>query len=342
MSDSINLVSVDEKTALAAFTSGTIDAILERIASEARAHVLDVTTPDGRKFIGSLAHKVARSKTALDDMGKDLVSDWKKQAKVVDVERKKARDFLDDLKTEIRQPLTDFEEQEKARIDRLERRVADLQLLGDMPHDATAADLKTRRNSVKVIELGTDWQEYAARATEIKEEISHDLATRIIAATKREEEAAELARLREEAAERQRKEAEDKIRAEAAEKAKREAEAEAKAAAEKVERVRRAEEERARLQAETLQREKAEAIAQAKAAERAASEAATNERRRIEAEKEEEAEAARQREANRQHRAKINRAAAKALELLSLSDDQAKKVVTHIAEGKVPNVTISY
>lgn len=342
MSDSTELVTINEKTALAAFSGGTIDAVLEKVATEARAHVLDVTTPTGRKFIGSLAHKVARSKTALDDMGKDLVSEWKQKAKVVDAERKKARDFLDNLKAEIRQPLTDFEEQERARVDSLEQRVADLLAASQVEHDATSASIAEHLERVKAAELGDDWQEYLGRASEIKAASIKELTARHDAALEQEAEALELARLREEEAERQRKEAEDIIRAEAAEKAKRAAEDEARVAAERVEIERRAEEVRARAHAEELERQKQRAIAEAEDAKLAAAAAAANERRRIEAEQEAEVEAARKREANRTHRAKINRAAVTALREHGLSDEDAKATVIAIASGAIPNVTISY
>lgn len=99
------------------FRPGGIESILEQIAARARAEVPDVETHKGRSAIARLAHRVARSKTALDDAGKSLVAGWKQQAALVDAERKRARDFLDALKEEIRRPLTDWE-QEQERIER--------------------------------------------------------------------------------------------------------------------------------------------------------------------------------------------------------------------------------
>ena len=56
------------------FVPGGVDSILERIFAEARSTPRDISTPAGRDAIKSLAYKVARSKTALDDMGKKLVA----------------------------------------------------------------------------------------------------------------------------------------------------------------------------------------------------------------------------------------------------------------------------
>ena len=58
-------------------------------------------TEKGRKHFASVAYKVARSKTYIDDLGKNLVADAKKQISLVDAERKSIKDQLDLLKSEI-------------------------------------------------------------------------------------------------------------------------------------------------------------------------------------------------------------------------------------------------
>jgi colicin import membrane protein len=70
-----------------------IDRLISRIEAEARAHVADVATTKGRREIASLAHKVARSKTALDEAGKQLNAGLRRQIDVVDQERRKVREF---------------------------------------------------------------------------------------------------------------------------------------------------------------------------------------------------------------------------------------------------------
>ena len=104
------------------FTPAGMDAILQEIKSKATAFVPDMETDDGRKEIAAMAYKVARSKTLIDNIGKDLVSEWKKKAKTIDAHRKTARDFLDNLKDEIRRPLTEYEEEQKRiEAEKLER-----------------------------------------------------------------------------------------------------------------------------------------------------------------------------------------------------------------------------
>ena len=98
--------------------------ILERIEKAALAIVTDASTAKGRKDIASLAYKVSRSKTALDNAGKTLVDDWKAKAKVVDARRKRIRDSLDKLRDIVREPLTKWEEAETARIKAFEDQLA--------------------------------------------------------------------------------------------------------------------------------------------------------------------------------------------------------------------------
>ena len=108
-----DLIPIEEINAIAVFAKGGIDSLLKRIDIEASTFVPDVETPSGRKEIASLARKVASSKVFLDKAGKELVKGWKDQAKVVDAERRKARDFLDDLRDKIRKPLTEYEEEQE-------------------------------------------------------------------------------------------------------------------------------------------------------------------------------------------------------------------------------------
>jgi len=116
-----NLSIVLEKdNAIAVFTGEAMDETLIKIEKEVLSFVPDTSTAKGRKEIASLANKVAKSKVALDGAGKTLVSDWKSKAKLVDVSRKTARDFLDNLKVKVRLPLTEWENEEKRKQEEAE------------------------------------------------------------------------------------------------------------------------------------------------------------------------------------------------------------------------------
>ena len=97
------------------FQTGGTEDLISRIEEDARSVLPDVSTPKGRKAVDSNAAKVARSKTYIDGLGKDLVARLKRQSKLIDEERRRMRSRLIELKTEVRQPLTDFENREKNR-----------------------------------------------------------------------------------------------------------------------------------------------------------------------------------------------------------------------------------
>lgn len=95
---------------------GGLDKILKGFEEKVTGIIPDTSTVKGRKEIASLAYKVAQSKTLLDKLGAELTTDWKEKARKVDLSRKYARDFLDDLKERVRQPLTEWEQAEEARV----------------------------------------------------------------------------------------------------------------------------------------------------------------------------------------------------------------------------------
>lgn len=112
-----DLLLIKTETALEVFSNQeSIIPYLDEIKREVSLHAPDVATAKGRKEIASLANRVAKTKVYLDDLGKDLVSDWKEKSKKVDATRKLIRDELDALKVEARKPLTEWEE-EQARIE---------------------------------------------------------------------------------------------------------------------------------------------------------------------------------------------------------------------------------
>lgn len=375
------LVVLEQLKPLEVFTTKGVDDVLDRITREARSHLLDISTPDGRKQIASLAYKIAKSKTYLDEMGKDLVAEQKKQLALVDAERKRIRDTLDGLKEEIRAPLTEWENREEARVRAHETALAAIPESASYGQTETATTLAARLGFLQEYPA-RDWQEFEARATAaLDAEIARTIKLHD-AATKREAEQAELERMRREKEEREQRERDERIAAEAAAKAKAEAEekarkeAEAEAAKVKAEReaaaareaaiqrekeeaerqkagaearAKRAEEDRlaavAKAQADRKSAEEkteADRKAAAEQAQRDADAAARREREKIEAEKKAEADAAAKREADKAHRGKINSEALAAFLAAGLSPESSKAAVGAIAKGLIPHVTISY
>lgn len=340
----VTLVTLPKGDALRVFTTaGAIDPILAPIRKAIDEFKPDITTEAGRKAIASIAYKVARSKTYLDEVGKELVAEQKKIPNLIDAARKQMRDKLDAWKDEVRAPLTEWEAAEKARQDAINAALAELRSAADDRERRTSTEFAGRLAQVRATAITQErFGEAAAEAAEIKDRAIAHLEAMLDDAKRREEEAAELERFRQEKAVRDQAERE-RAAAEAAAAAERlKAEAALKAAAEAAARHERelqealeAEKRRAAEEIAAAERRTAEAVAQAKReAEAATAQAAAREAL---------AAAERQRrEQDREHMASINRTARSALMTVGLDEEMATKVVKAIASGAIPAVSITY
>src|SRR5882672_7455753 len=362
-------------TAQLVYQPGGPEAIIARLEAEVRAFKGDISTEKGRGEIKSLAHKVSRTKSLLDEMGKELTEGWKKAAKVVDVDRKKIRDRLDALRDEARKPVDDWEEYEEKRIQGHRDALTVLEDLGVFTFgDDAEPTAKMVHDRIAVIEElpARDWQEFSTQVADRRAALLLNLGGMLKRAQKRESDAAELAELRRQQAQR----AADEEAARAAAEAARIAEEQRLAAEQEAERVRLANETAAREAAERAEAAQAErdrvveaerqrlerervaaveaqqaAIAKAeenriageKAAAAAAQKAIDDERARVAADQVRENQAALDREKNKQHNAKINGEVLAALQQhAGLTKDGAKAVVVAIAQGKIAHTKISY
>ncbi len=353
MSTETQLAIVPPKeTALQVFQAANgLDPYLQQIRAEIDAFVPDVSTKKGRDAIASIAHKVARSKTALDNVGKDLVAELKEIPKKIDAERKRMRDTLDAWKDEVRAPLNEWEQAEADRVAGHERRIEELRTIDT--EDRTAAEIASAISLIEEVEIGPEWEEFEAEAHRVK---AATITTLQQALTKRqayEAEQAELERLRAEAAQREQKDREERIAREAAEQAQREAEqraqAEREAAAKREADAKAAAERRElelKLQAEQAEREKLEAQQRAEQAERDAESRAeraaaaerqrqADEQARIEAE-------AKAREADIAHKTAVLTSIKEAFMGAGITEEQAKAIINMIRKGEVPSVSITY
>lgn len=323
-----------------------LDPYLAIIRKEIDGFTPDVSTAKGRKEIASIAHKVARSKSALDSMGKELAAEMKEIPKRIDAERKRMRDTLDSWKEEVRAPLTEWEQAEEQRVAGHRAKIERMQFLLTDLANLDSNEIQACIAEVEGMTLGDHWEEFEAEAARTKEYALTTLRVALEKQQAHEAEQAELARLRAEAEERERKEREERIAREAEERARRQAEEHAKAEREAVARREQEAKDRherevreAKEAAERREREHHQAIEQAK---REAEQAAQRERERYEAEQRQQQEEAAKRERNKAHRAKVNRAAMEAFVANGMSQECAKQAVTLIAKRLIPDVTINY
>lgn len=178
-----------------------IEAILARIEADARSQAPDLTTAKGRKAITSLAYKVAQTKTALDSAGAELTEAQRKEIAAVDAQRRAIRGRLEALQAEIKAPLIKWEADEAARIGALKNRMLVELNLGAVPSDSAA--LIALRARIDAVVIDETWQEFQSDASLIKSQNLAFLDDKIGSAIEREAQAAELAKLRAEAAARE-------------------------------------------------------------------------------------------------------------------------------------------
>lgn len=329
--------------AVALFTEGTgIDALLADVRQKVSSLVPDVTTAKGRKEIASIAHAVAKTKTYLDSIGKELTDQYKEIPKRIDAHRKTIRDTLDALKDEVRAPLTRYEEAEAARIAALQDRMAVFATAKEASSELPSAELDHYLQQIEAIAIDDSWQEMTAQAGVAKDAALLHLRAVIEKAKAREAQAAELERLRQEAAAREQADRERRIAEEAAAAEARRQE-QARIDAERQALLAKEREDQARLAAEQAEQRRLQTEANAqRQAEEAAARAAEQERQRIEQEQRQKAEEDARRAADHEHRTSINNAVLMDLMGLGIAEEQAKALICSIAKGHVSHLTISY
>lgn len=357
------LVTIPEPiNPLVLFADQGAQPFIDIVQAKVSEFTLDINDPESRKEAKSLARKVSSSKTFLDAIGKNLVEPMKSQTKIVDNERKRARDTLDALRDNILEPIEAWEAKEQARIDGHIFKKNSIEALAVLPIDPSVEDLNNKVIMAKnLCEYGDvrggsaqyDWQEFLEMATEARDKVIKFLEGLIPAAQKRADDAKLLADLKAEKEERDAQAERDRVAKEAADKAKADADAAAEKARTDAEARVKAEGERAaKAEADAAQARKdadqAKADSDKKAAD-AAAQATKDAEAKAQKAKDDEAAAAAKREADTKHRAKINNAALDAMVLAlgeGFEEDQAKAIakdiLTAIVQKKVPHVTISY
>jgi hypothetical protein len=347
MNAQVNELQVLEQNVIAAAfgKENGIQELFNRMAEQARSIVPDVSTKKGRDAIASQAYKVSKSKTAVDNHGKDLVAGIKAQAAVIDRDRKAWRDQCDALRDEIRKPLDEWEKAEEDRVQSIKDRISNFDV-GRVDAFSSSELIKRIIGEVEATAIDESFAEFANEASIKKDAALISYKQSLEIALKREAEQAELERLRQEEIVRQQKERDEAIAHQAAEQVRLEAERKAKEEADRVER----EKQETIAKAEREKREAAERearlIAEKEAAELRAQHAAEAERKRIEAEQaakieaEHRAELARQ--ANQAHRRKICNEALQGLLTLGIDEAKGKEILQAINKGLVPHVSIKF
>ncbi|KAA8702425.1 hypothetical protein [Pseudomonas proteolytica] len=387
MSAETDLAVVPPKeTALTVFsTANGLDPWLQQVRAkvdEFNKVLPDLTTRKGREAYASMAHQIAKSKTALEAVGKEISAKQKEIPKLIDAERKRVWDTLESWQKEVRKPLDDWQAAEDARVAKHNdgiQQIKDMALFGEMPPASVVARVIT---DLEAIAIDDSWEEFLAEAAQAKDQALAKLRALLAERNQYEAEQSELVRLRAEAEAQAQRDRDAEIARVAAEQARLQAEQQAQA--ERDAAARREQElldqaaatqraaaqaaldaeaaaERQRLQLELQAEQARTAAAQAEASRVAAEQRAEQERIAAIKRQEEAVEQARiaeqaradaaadeilrqaeAREADLEHKKSINRAALEAFIAGGMPEACAKQAVTLIAQRKIPAITISY
>ena len=318
----MQLIPIENVNAIELFKDqDTLQKLLDEIKNTATDFKPDTSTPDGRKEIAAQAYKVSKSKGVIDTAGKELTLDWARKKKVVDAGRRLARDFCDNLRDEIRKPLTDYETEE-ARLAKIAAQKAELEAteleayaeneLFDRELKVREAEARMEAERIEIERIENERREAEDRKA-LEDQIRKDAEARA------NREAAE-------AIEHERQKAVD-------------AERMAREQAEQVEHDRIASEERERSRIKQAEADKQAAIEHEKQRAKDEADRIERDRLRLIADNEREAQA---RAADTENRRTINNAIVDALVAGGVTQKASKQVVTLIASGKVPSVSIRY
>lgn len=359
MSETTDLAVLEIKPeqAPALYVPNGLNAYLDEIRKSVN-EVPDLSTAKGRARVASLAAQVSRSKTAIEKPGRDYLKHLKELPKEVEAELRRFVSECDAIRDETRRPLTEWEQAEDERKQALQQRLADLRALADVIDDAgnylQSTDIQARLSEAKAVTLDDTWQEIATEAGVAKDATVQKLEAAAIVAKQREDQAAELERLRKEAEEKARRDHEEKLKREAVEEANRQAELK-----QQQERDAAAQRERdLQAAADLAEQNRLAAIQQAEQEKQQAAQRAEQDKQRaVEEERQRAAEAERNRKAeekriadeaaaraaDKEHRKAINNSAKDGLiSSAGLTEEQAIAVITAIAKGNIPHTSITY
>lgn len=304
------VIDIKPEQAPALYVPNGLDQFLEQIRAEVN-EVPDLSTAKGRARVASLSAQVSRSKTAIGKPGRDYLRHLKEAVKPAEAELRRFVNACDELRDEVRRPLTEWEaEQERIKAEEE----------ASLAAEALAKQVASDHEIALLMDREFDRLREEARAESERQRIAH------------EEE------LKRQAAEQARRDAEEAAQRDREEAARREAEL--KAAAERSERERIEAQQRAEREkkeaAERAECEKQEAIAAERRRQEEAEAARLAEEKRI-------ADEQARRAADIKHRKAVGTDIVNALTVTtSISREQAIEVLTALKDGLVPHTEIHY
>lgn len=236
------VVAVTQNPGLVLLDRAKFTDFYERMKAETDKLVPDVTTNKGRDEIRSMAARVVRSKTAIEAARLELTKEWRDKTDAANAAGKEIKAQMEALADEVRKPLTEWEEAEKARVASCRATIDGMKAAAVVTLDDTADAVRQRGSEVYNTALDPEtFGDMLPEAENAKEIAVDTLKAALARLTREEADRAELERLRaeneareaKEAAEREARELAEKLAEEARQEEQRKADAE-KADAERI------------------------------------------------------------------------------------------------------------
>lgn len=191
------------------------NAWYEKLRANAPANV-DIATKKGRDVLRSYAADIRSEKASIDKARLRLTKEWRDLTAQANEAGKEIAEKLESLAVEVREPLTAWEEAEKARIATCEAMITSLRGVTTVELGESAASVRLRLGDVQSLDLNPAvLDEYMPQVKALQEQAISALSAAVERLEKAEREQAELEKLRAEAAERERQEQERKAAEEA-------------------------------------------------------------------------------------------------------------------------------
>ena len=149
------VAAVAKKPGIVLLDREKFSAWYEKLKSEAPTDV-DVSTAKGRDALRSFAARVRSEKAAIDKERLRLTADWRDMVKQANDAGNEIREQLDALAAEVRKPLTEWEEAEKAREAEVERIIGLFRSSRFVPMGEASDSIRERGTIIHEIAIDPD------------------------------------------------------------------------------------------------------------------------------------------------------------------------------------------
>lgn len=230
-----NTISLYQDNPAEVFDPSIVDKMVEQIKEQSKRYNYDMSKPADRKACRSMAASIPKLRKFFYEAGRGVVVDLESKVKAITAQRKRLEEACDEAKETIRRPLTEYEDNEKARIAQIDDRIESIKKLcslmsyvdpftggharSDDVSDVSSEQIKANLEELDVLSTGFDFQEKSEEAKVFIETTRNTLEKELALSLRREEEREKLRKFEEERRlieEKEAKESQKKARIEAA------------------------------------------------------------------------------------------------------------------------------